>query len=398
MIKASFGKVVRLWLLVAILIMPQAGVAESPLGIAVDVVIHEGRFVIFYLTNFYEDKAFRCPFIRVRATVKDRQGNIVALRSITARNVALPAGSREKQEEVGKEIIQKLELQFDQPRIVDVSDPYHNCQSIQTTPPPPVTPPPLPNNFLAGKVFRDRLKDGSLGPEMVRIPAGSFRMGDIQGSGFSNEKPVHKVSVGAFAIGKYEVTFAEYDKFAQATGKSKPSDSGWGRGNRPVIRVFWDDATAYASWLSKQTGKKYRLPTEAEWEYAARAGTETKYWWGNRASHDYMNYGTEECCDGFAKGKDRWKYTAPVGSFGANPFGLHDVHGNVLEWVSDIYSRDYYSSSPRSNPKGPSTGRYRVLRGSSWDFTARLAGVATRGVGPDSLRYYSIGFRLLRQP
>ncbi|OAD22053.1 Sulphatase-modifying factor domain protein [Candidatus Thiomargarita nelsonii] len=124
-----------------------------------------------------------------------------------------------------------------------------------------------------GKYFRDRLKDGTQGPEMVWIPAGSFRMGDIQGGGDSDEKPVHKVSITQrFAIGRYEVTFAEYDKFAQATGREKPSDRGWGRGNRPVINVSWDDAVAYTKWLSQQTGQKYRLPTEAQWEYAARGG------------------------------------------------------------------------------------------------------------------------------
>ena len=204
------------------------------------------------------------------------------------------------------------------------------------------------------KVFRDTLSFGGKGPTMVRIPAGSFRMGSKNGS--SNEKPVHQVSLSAFAIGKYEVTFAEYDKFANATGKSKPSDSGWGRGNRPVINVSWNDANAYAKWLSQQTGHTYRLPTEAEWEYAARAGTTTKYWWGNTASHEYMNYGTDSCCNGLAKGKDRWKYTAPVGSFAANQFGLHDTAGNVWEWVHDVYDSSYYNSSPRSNPRGPSGG------------------------------------------
>ncbi|MEN8220290.1 MAG: SUMF1/EgtB/PvdO family nonheme iron enzyme [Pseudomonadota bacterium] len=140
-----------------------------------------------------------------------------------------------------------------------------------------------------GKVFQDRLKDGSFGPEMVWIPAGSFRMGDIQGGGWNSEKPVHRVSIRqGFAMGRYEVTFAEYDKFAEATGREKPSDLGWGRGNRPVINVSWHDAVAYTQWLSQQTGKKYRLPTEAEWEYAARAGTETKYWWGNTASPESM--------------------------------------------------------------------------------------------------------------
>jgi len=248
------------------------------------------------------------------------------------------------------------------------------------------------------KVFRDTLSSGGKGPEMVRIPAGSFRMGDIQGSGSYDEKPVHRVSIGAFAMEKYEVTFAEYDKFVQATGREKPDDEGLGRGNLPVINVSWHDANAYAKWLSKQTGKKYRLPTEAEWEYAARAGTTTKYWWGNTASHEYMNYGTDRCCDGLAKGKDRWKYTAPVGSFSANPFGIYDTAGNVWEWVSDIYSSDYYSSSPRSNPKGPSTGRNRVVRGGAWNGTARNARAGVRGDDSPGDRNYDLGFRLARQP
>jgi len=140
------------------------------------------------------------------------------------------------------------------------------------------------------KVFQDRLRDGGLGPKMVIIPAGSFRMGDIQGGGDSDEQPVHRVSIGKFAMGMYEVTFAEYDKFADATGRKKPNDKGWGRGNSPVINVSWNDATAYAKWLSNQTGKNYRIPTEAEWEYAARAGTETKYWWGNEIDKSKANY------------------------------------------------------------------------------------------------------------
>jgi len=239
------------------------------------------------------------------------------------------------------------------------------------------------------KVFRDSLSSGGKGPEMVRIPAGSFKMGDIQGGGFSNEKPVHRVSVSAFALGKYEVTFAEYDKFAQATGKSKPSDSGWGRGNRPVIDVSWNDAVAYAKWLSQQTGHTYRLPTEAEWEYAARAGTTTKYWWGNKIGSNKAN------CDGCGS---RWddKQTAPVGSFRANQYGIYDTVGNVWEWCSDIYREDYYSSSPHSNPKGPSTGRDRVLRGGSWGSDAQYARAAFRfDVGPGD-RSHGIGFRLVR--
>ena len=240
--------------------------------------------------------------------------------------------------------------------------------------------------------FRDRLKDGSQGPEMVSIPAGSFKMGSNNGS--SDEKPIHEVSLSAFAIGKYEVTFEEYDKYAQATGKNKPDDRGWGRGNRPVINVSWNDAVDYAEWLSKQTGKKYRLPTEAEWEYAARAGTTTKYWWGNSIGTNKAN------CRNCGSKWDKTK-TAPVGSFAANQFGLHDTVGNVYEWCSDISRSDYYSNSPRSNPTGPGggeTGRARVRRGGAWHDTARNARTADRNVNSPVFRYAYLGFRLLRQP
>jgi formylglycine-generating enzyme required for sulfatase activity len=138
-------------------------------------------------------------------------------------------------------------------------------------------------------VFRDRLKDGGEGPEMIMLPAGTFRMGDIQGGGDRDEQPVHKVSVARFAIGRYAVTFEEYDRFAEATAKEKPNDEGWGRGKRPVINVSWYDAVAYTEWLSQQTEKAYRLPTEAEREYAMRGGTETSYWWGNKLGKNWAN-------------------------------------------------------------------------------------------------------------
>ncbi len=168
------------------------------------------------------------------------------------------------------------------------------------------------------------------------------RMGDIQGGGYNDEKPVHEVVISkTFALGRYEVTFAEYDRFCQATGREKPTDQGWGRGKRPVINVSWNDAKAYAKWLSEQTDKKYRLPTESEWEYGARSGSETKYWWGDQANHDCANYGKDKCCDVLAKSKDRWEYTSPVGSFKANRLGLHDTAGNVFEWVDDCGHAGY---------------------------------------------------------
>ncbi|WP_069470344.1 formylglycine-generating enzyme family protein [Candidatus Marithrix sp. Canyon 246] len=214
--------------------------------------------------------------------------------------------------------------------------------------------------------FRDRLKDGSLGPEMVRITAGSFRMAE------------HSVSVEQFAMGKFEVTFAEYDKFAEATGRSKPSDQGWGRGNRPVINV-----SAYAKWLSNQTDYTYRLPTEAEWEYAVRAGTSTKYWWGNDI--DKNNGVCRNCGDNF-------KYTSPVGSFSANPFGLYDTAGNLWEWTCSKYQEKYNGKEKQCIINARSV----VLRGGSWNYGPGYVRSANRlGLTPTH-RYESFGFRLVR--
>ena len=244
--------------------------------------------------------------------------------------------------------------------------------------------------------FRDSLQIGGYGPEMVVIPAGRFQMGAIQSSDYSEEKPVHWVDIDyEFAMGKYEVTFAEYDKFAEATDREKPNDGGWGRENRPVIYVSWNDAVAYTEWLSEQTGKEYRLPSEAEWEYAARAGTETKYWWGNTASHEYANYGEDECCGGLAKGKDRWEYTSPVGSFSANQFGLYDTVGNVWEWVADGWHKNYTNA--------PNDGRTwtvdaddssRVLRGGSWNYFPSYVRAAYRYWYDRLNRNIVVGFRV----
>jgi formylglycine-generating enzyme required for sulfatase activity len=247
---------------------------------------------------------------------------------------------------------------------------------------------------LLGKldeVFCDRLSDGSDGPEMVWIEAGRFKMGDIQGTGEDDEKPVHEVSVERLAMGRYPVTFAEYDQFADATGKEKPDDRGWGRDNRPVIYVSWNDAVAYTEWLSTQTGLQYRLPTEAEWEYAARAGTETDYWWGNEIGKNRAN---------FRDSGSEWsgKQTSPVGSFEPNPFGLYDTVGNVWEWVRDWYDSSYYSNSPPHDPKGPTYGRSRVLRGCAWGKAASDCRAALRCDSGPGYRLNCLGFRLLRLP
>jgi len=240
---------------------------------------------------------------------------------------------------------------------------------------------------VPSNIFRDRLKNGSKGPEMVWIPAGQFRMGDIRGTGRDNELPVHVVSVKGFAMGRYPVTFAEYDKFAEATGRKKPNDNGWGRGNHPVIYVSYEDAVAYTEWLSTQTGQAYRLPSEAEWEYAARAGTETDYWWGNDIGQNRTN------CH---QGGSRWggKQTSPVGSFEPNAFGLYDMLGNVWEWVADSWYDNYAGA--------PTDGRiwggdnYRVRRGGAWYSRPWNVRVAVRIGGSPDEHSDMFGIRVVR--
>jgi len=222
-------------------------------------------------------------------------------------------------------------------------------------------------------------------PKMVKIPAGKFQMGDIQGGGDSDEKPVHWVTIKQpFFMSKYEITFAEYDAFAEATSKEKPDDKGWGRANRPVINVSWDDAVAYTTWLSQQTGDQYRLPSEAEWEYAARAGTKTKYWWGNNIGKNKAN-----CSDC----GDKFEYTSPVGSFQPNKFGLYDTVGNVWEWCADYYQNSY-KNAPTDGSVWKKDSKYRVLRGGSWDDDPNNVRSANRF--RSNYRFYNIGFRVVR--
>lgn len=198
---------------------------------------------------------------------------------------------------------------------------------------------------------------------MLAIPAGSFMMGCSKGDSvcFDDEKPIRKVSVPAFKLSQTEVTFAQYDIFAQSTGRKLPDDRrGWGRGNRPVISVSWYDAVAYTQWLSQQTGEKFRLPTEAEWEYAARAGTTSKYSWGNEIGNNKANCGG---CGSMWAGEQ----TAPVKSFQPNAFGLYDMHGNVQEWVQDCYHENY-NGAPSNGSAWVTNckGNTRVLRGGNW--------------------------------
>ncbi|MFC1664178.1 formylglycine-generating enzyme family protein [Pseudomonadota bacterium] len=236
------------------------------------------------------------------------------------------------------------------------------------------------------------LKVGGRGPTMIVIPSGWFRMGDVSGGGQTDETPVHRVTIEkAFAMSKTEITFDPYDLFVQYTDRQKPSDRGWGRGNRPVINVSWRDTVAYSEWLTKQTGKLYRLPSEAEWEYAARSGTETRYPWGDEMGSNNAN------CD-LCKSKWDYKKTAPVGSFNANQFGLLDMHGNVWEWMQDCWHGNYQGApSDGKEWKGIQKCRRRVIRGGSWGDGPRSLHSANRiGGGPDGSGN-GLGFRLVQE-
>jgi formylglycine-generating enzyme required for sulfatase activity/serine/threonine protein kinase len=252
---------------------------------------------------------------------------------------------------------------------------------------------PMP---AVGDVFRDPLKSGGEGPEVVVLPTGSFKMGSNNGE--DSERPVHTVTIGRpIAMMTTEVTWDQWERCVSSGGcnGSGPAgagaDEGFGKGNRPVINVDWNDAQAYARWLSDQTGKRYRLPSEAEWEYAARAGSTTEYSWGNEEGRNKAH------CQGCESQWDN-KRTAPVGSFSANAWGLHDMHGNVWEWVEDCYQAGYGGAPTDGSARGHCDWEYhyRVRRGGGWSYNPQYLRSAFRYGYTPSLRDRSSGFRLVQ--
>ena len=242
-----------------------------------------------------------------------------------------------------------------------------------------------------GREFRDCADC----PEMVVVRAGEYGMGSLEGEeGRSDDEgPRHGVRIGeGLAVGKYEVTFGEWDACVAdgGCGGYVPDDAGWGRGDRPVMNVSWEDAKGYVRWLSGKTGKGYRLLSETEWEYVARGGTETRYTWGDGVGDNRAN------CSGCGS---RWdnEQTAPVGSFGANGYGLHDVHGNVWEWVEDCYHPNYHGA-PTDGSAWVTGGdcNVRVLRGGSWFASPRNLRSAYRIRNSTGNRYFTYGFRIAR--
>jgi formylglycine-generating enzyme required for sulfatase activity len=246
----------------------------------------------------------------------------------------------------------------------------------------------------------DTVRDADFAPEMVLVPPGKFWMGSKDGQGRDNERPQHEVMIAyPLLVGKYPVTFDEWDAYVAKAAGSKPhnpDDQGWGRGRRPVINVSWHDAKAYADWLSKVTGKTYRLLTEAEWEYCCRAGTETAFSFGEMISTDQANYNGNYTYGSGNKGEYR-KRTTEVGSFPANPFALHDMHGNVWEWCEDAWFESYVGApsdgSARTNVDASVS---RVLRGGSWFDVPQYLRSANRDRGRPGNRIIDHGFRLAR--
>jgi formylglycine-generating enzyme required for sulfatase activity len=257
------------------------------------------------------------------------------------------------------------------------------------------TPLPISPDLRSPRVLRDRLKDGSEGPEMVFIQGGRFLMGSPESEeGRYPDERQHQVNVGDVWIGRYAVTFDEYDQFARVTGSDLPEDEGWGRGRRPVINVNWHNATAYADWLSQQTGQRYRLPSEAEWEYAARAGTTTARYWGEGIGGNQAN-----CCGcGSQWDGDQ---TAPVGSFAPNAWGLYDMLGNVWEWTCSAFDSNYAGGEQRCDIGGglrDISGTLRSLRGGSWSSSPDRVRSATRNRSSPWFRSDLRGLRLARAP
>jgi len=241
-------------------------------------------------------------------------------------------------------------------------------------------------------VFQDRLKDGGQGPEMVWLPPGGFLMGspDTDKMADADERPQHEVRIARpFAIGRFPVTFADYDRFCALDGRDQPGDQGWGRDRYPVINVSWEDAVAYCLWLSGQTGRTYRLPSEAEWEYACRAGTATRWSCGD----DEQALGDHAWFDGNSGGRPH-----QVGKKRHNPCEIKDLHGNVWEWVQDDWHDNYQGAPDDGTAWVTATGLRRVARGGSWFFVARYCRSAQRLHWEPASRLVRLGFRLARGP
>ncbi len=263
---------------------------------------------------------------------------------------------------------------------------------------PPTQPPPRPPLPPVGVPFQD---DCAECPWMVRVPTGSFLMGSPPGESgrYDDEGPQHRVSIDyPLAVGVYEVTFAEWEACVDDGGCNgyRADDNGWGRGNRPVINVGWTDAQSYVRWLSQKTGHNYGLLSESEWEYVARAGTTTPFHFGSTISTDQANYNGNYTYGSGRQGVYRGQ-TVAVGSFSANAWGVHDMHGNVWEWVQDCWNGSYVGAPSDGSAWTSGDCNRRVLRGGSWFNLPWSLRSALRYWYSAENRINNVGFRVVRR-
>ena len=260
---------------------------------------------------------------------------------------------------------------------------------VAAEPAPRTTPPATVAIGLPGKTIQDSLKSGGMGPRMVVIPAGKFQMGSSRSTN-PDERPRREVMVAPFAVSQYEITFAQYDQFAEATGRGKPGSLGMARGVNPVISVSWNDARAYADWLSAETGQQYRLASEAEWEYMASTGKRTPFWWGfekgAKRAHCF------DCDSGLDTSKP-----VKVGNFEANPFGIYDTAGNVAEWVQDCWYKSYEGAPEYASAREDGDCRLRTVRGGAYRTPAQSIRSAKRDKFESDRSYDHIGIRVVRE-
>ncbi len=270
----------------------------------------------------------------------------------------------------------------------------------------PCKAPALVPGEKAAASERKEFTDPATGMEFVYIRGGCYQMGDICGDGDADEKPVHKVCVDDFYMGKYDVTVGDFRRFVNDTGYITEAEKGNGcyvggaRGEHdrsknwndpgfiqedrnPVVCVTWNDAKAYAGWMQRKSGKEVRLPTEAEWEYAARSGGKAEEYAGSNDVDSVAWYTSN------SGGK-----THPIGTKAGNRLGLYDMSGNVWQWTADWFGEEYYGESPKDNPQGPGSGQYRVLRGGSWYCARQGVRAVSRHMGAPAIRLYNLGFRL----
>lgn len=249
-------------------------------------------------------------------------------------------------------------------------------------------PEPAPAPVIAPvRTFSDTLRSGGTGPEMVELPPGRFMMGQ-RGAPEPTERPVHEVTVPGFAISAREITFAEYDRFARATGRARPDSGSLDRSIYPVFGISWHDAMDYAAWLSRETGANYRLPSEAEWEYAASAGTDSPYWWGFQLGRGRAH--CFSCTPGLMP-----RGPVPVGSFDANAFGLYDTVGNLSEWVQDCMHPNYDGAPADGSVWGGGDCSVRIARGGHFRSPAPTA--RKRETYAPEREYPEVGVRVVRE-